>query len=301
MTNARRLKDSLHSFALTRIIGAHNPLSARLGAEAGFDAIWAGGLEISASQAVPDANILTMTEVLAVASAMAEAVDVPILADCDTGFGGAGNVVHMVRQYEARGIAGVCMEDKHFPKLNSFVPGTHDLVPAEEFAAKIRCAKDAACNRDFVVVARLESLISGQGLTDALFRATAYEDAGADALLIHSKKSSPEEVFEFRDRYTGDLPVVVVPTTYPGVTIGELTSRHFGAVIYANHSLRSSIRAMKDTLAKIRKSGTTLTIETEIASLAEVFTLQDTAKLLETQKRHEQNVLRYRSADLERR
>ena len=282
---AQRLRTALSASRLTRAMGAHSPLSARLAAEAGFDVVWSSGLEISAAAGVPDANILAMGECLDVAADLASAVGVPVLADCDSGFGNVNNVIHMVSSYEARGVAGVCIEDKQFPKLNSFVEGNQDLAPLDEFAGKIRAASET--RTDMVVVARLEALISGQGMAEALRRADVYERAGADALLIHSKRKDPEEVFAFREAYRGDLPVIVVPTTYHQVTVEELEQRGFAMAIYANQALRSSIRAMRETLTRIMRDGTTVNVEPELAPLKEVFDLQRMPQMLEQQEHYE--------------
>lgn len=284
---ARTLRDALHAPRLARAMGAHSPLSARLAEEAGFDVIWSSGLEISATAGMPDANILTMSECLDVAAAMASAVRTPVLADCDSGYGNVTNVRHMIHQYEARGIAGVCIEDKQFPKLNSFVEGTQDLVPVWDFAAKIAAAVAARRDPDFVVVARLEALIAGLPMAEALLRARAYEEAGADALLIHSKRSEPDEIFEFVDRYDGELPVVVVPTTYARVTVADLTERGIAMAIYANQGLRSSVRAVRDTLRRIIEDGTTHHVEDDIAPLKEIFDLQGVAAMLTRQEQFE--------------
>ncbi|MFJ4975538.1 isocitrate lyase/phosphoenolpyruvate mutase family protein [Streptomyces coeruleorubidus] len=282
---ARRLRAALAAPRLARAMGSHSPLSARLAEEAGFDVVWSSGLEISATAGVPDANILAMGECLDSAADLASAVDIPVLADCDSGFGNVNNVIHMVRSYEARGVAGVCIEDKQFPKLNSFIEGNQDLAPLDDFAGKIRAATET--RTDMVVVARLEALISGQGMAEALRRADVYERAGADALLIHSKRKDPEEVFAFREAYAGDLPVIVVPTTYNQVTVEELEQRGFAMAIYANQALRSSIRAMRETLTRIMRDGTTLNVEPELAPLKEIFDLQRMPQMLQQQERYE--------------
>ena len=276
-------------------MGAHNPLSARLVEEAGFDAVWASGFEIAATRAQPDANILSMTECLEVAAELAAAVDVPVLADCDSGFGGVGNVTHMVCSYEERGVAGVCIEDKLFPKLNSFVNGHQELAPVGDFAAKIVAATEARSDPDFVVVARIEALIAGAGMDEALRRAAVYERAGADALVIHSKRDVPDEVYEFAERYTGSLPVIVIPTTYPAVTTGDLRRRGIDAVIYANQSLRAAIRAMRDVMERIAVSGSTAPVEAEIAPLRDVFGLQRMDELLSRQRRYEERAAEFES------
>src|SRR6185503_10335128 len=138
---------------------AHHGLGAKLIEKNGFDAVWASGLEISSSHAVPDANILTMTENLQAAAGMNEATSLPVICDCDTGYGNAQNVSHMVKKYEAAGIAAVVIEDKLFPKVNSFVPGRQELASVEEFMGKLEAAKHAQKNPDFMVIARVEALI----------------------------------------------------------------------------------------------------------------------------------------------
>jgi phosphoenolpyruvate phosphomutase len=287
MAKTTVLRDLLTGPSLARIIGAHSPLSARLGAEAQFDAVWASGLEISAVAGVPDANILSMSQVLQSAADIAAAVPVPVLADCDSGFGNVNNVVDMVQRYERAGIAGVCIEDKQFPKLNSFVSGNHDLTPVHDFVTKIIAATQTREDPDFVVVARIEALIAGAGMTEALRRAEAYAAAGADALLIHSKKSGPDEVYEFRKLFDGPIPLIVVPTTYNTVTTKDLQAAGFGAVIYANHALRGAIEAMQQVLAQIHQDGTTQYVESRIAPLKQVFDLQRVDAMLENQTRYE--------------
>ena len=196
-------------------IGAHNGLGARMAQEAGFDAIWASGLELSAAAGLPDASLLSMRDFLDGAIEMDRASSLPVICDCDTGFGNAINVIHAVRSYEAAGLAGVCFEDKVFPKLNSFVRGRQKLVSIEEFQGKIEAAKANQKTDQFVVIARVEALVTGAGMDEALKRATAYQDAGADLILIHSKQPQPDEIITFLECWKAKVPIVVVPTTYP--------------------------------------------------------------------------------------
>ncbi|WP_063753270.1 isocitrate lyase/phosphoenolpyruvate mutase family protein [Streptomyces sp. NRRL S-87] len=280
---ARRLRDLFARPGAVRIVGAHNPLGARLAERAGFDGVWSSGLEVSASQGVPDTDILTMSELHAVASSMAAAVDVPVVADCDAGYGNAHNVMHMIRRYEAAGIAGVSIEDKRFPKVNSFIPGRQELAPVAEFCGKLRAAKAAQRTADLMVIARIEALIAGWGTDEALRRGEAYAEAGADAVLIHAKGSSPEPVLEFLDRWQRPTPVVVVPTTYHTVTATELAEAGAKMVIYANHGLRAGITAVTETFDAILRDDRTTGIEDRIAPLATVFDLQGMSR----QKQHE--------------
>ncbi|WP_045383245.1 phosphoenolpyruvate mutase [Bacillus spizizenii] len=271
---AKKLRELLYSNQVVRVMGAHNGLSAKLAEQAGFHAIWASGLEISASYAVPDANILTMTENLQAAVVMNESTSIPIICDCDSGYGSVNNVIRMVKEYERNGIAGICIEDKQFPKLNSFVKGSQKLADIDEFSNKIRAAKDVQKNPDFIVIARIEALIAGQGMDEALNRGYAYEAAGADAILIHSKENQPNEIKEFVKQFTGAVPIVIVPTTYPHITVKEMELLGINMVIYANHGLRSSIKAMQETFSQILLDGNTVGVEDNIVSMKTVFELQ---------------------------
>lgn len=262
-------------------MGAHDALSAKLAESAGFDAIWASGLEISTSHGVPDANILTMSDFLQAANLMNEAVSVPIIADCDTGFGNSANVMHMVKKYEASGIAAVCIEDKHFPKLNSLVAGRQELAPLAEFVGKILAAKNAQQDSNFMVIARVEALIAGWGMGEALKRANAYIEAGADAILVHSKSKTIDEIMEFVKCWKNRAPLVVIPTTYFNVRVEELESMKIKMVIYANQGIRAAIRAMQDTFTQIYREGSSASIENKIASLKKVFEIQGMSKMQE--------------------
>jgi len=263
------------------IIGAHNGLSGRIGEEAGFDGLWASGFEISASWAVPDANILTMAESLAAAKMMADAVKIPVIADCDNGFGNAINVIRCIEEYERAGIAGICIEDNVFPKRCSFYAGVkRELSPVEEHAGKIRAAKAAQRDRDFVVIARTEALIAGWGMEEALTRGRAYADAGADMVLIHSKSKTPDEVLTFAKLWDRpNTPLVCVPTIYKDVKVAELDKAGFKLVIFANHAVRSSIKAMTETLQTLRREMFTGSVEDKVVPLTRVYQLVGVDKM----------------------
>ncbi|MBI2898887.1 MAG: isocitrate lyase/phosphoenolpyruvate mutase family protein [Planctomycetes bacterium] len=265
--------------------GAHNALSAKLVEEAGFDAIWASGFEISASHAVPDANILAMAENCEAARLMAAAAGIPVIADCDTGYGNAVNVIRTVQAYEAAGIAAICIEDNVFPKRCSFYSSVkRELVSAEEHAGKIRAAKAAQIDPDFVVIARTEALIAGWGMEEALLRANAYADAGADAVLIHSKADKPDEILAFAVRWKRNVPLVAVPTTYKTVPAHVLGEAGYRIVIYANHGLRAAIKAMQTALKTIREQGRADAADSLIVKLEEVYRIVGVPELQKDEK-----------------
>jgi len=285
MSSSQKLHQKLESLSIVRVGGAFDAMSAKLVELYGFDAVWAGSFAISATHALPDASIMTMTDFLHVATTMVYACEIPIIADCDTGFGGPANVSHMVKKYENAGIAAVSIEDKIFPKQNSLLEkGKQELISEKEFVAKIIAAKEAKQSSDFMIIARTEALIAGLGVKEAIKRAQAYEKAGADAILIHSKKNTPDEVFEFADAWGGKLPLVIVPTSYPSVKISDLKFHNIKMVIYANQALRASHAALKKILEKIVKSENINEIEEEISTMEEIFNLQ---KMYDIKKQEE--------------
>ena len=285
ISNLNDLRNKLREKPILMVGGAFDAMSAKLVELSGFDCVWAGSFAISATHAVPDASILTMTEFFDAASNMAETCKIPVIADCDTGYGGPSNVSHMVRKYENAGIAAVCIEDKTFPKQNSLLKnGQNDLISEKEFAAKIIAAKEAKQDKDFMVIARVEALISGAGMNEALKRATAYEKAGADAILIHSKKKTPEEVFEFAESWKGNSPVIVIPTTYDSVSLDELISHKIKMVIHANQTLRAAHASMSRILKQMINSNSLSEVKEEISSMEDIFHLQEMFNIQEKEK-----------------
>jgi phosphoenolpyruvate phosphomutase len=270
------LKESLGSSDLVTLMSAHNPLSARLAEEAGFDGIWASGFELSAAYGVPDASLLSLTQHLDMTRAMIEQVAIPMVADIDTGYGNAINVLHVVAAYAAAGSAAVVMEDKFFPKDTSLLAGgRQELVRIEEFQGKIAAAREAGKTHDLLVIARTEALIADLGLDEALRRGAAYAEAGADLLLVHSKRKTPDEIVAFTERWQGPIPLTIVPTAYPDLT--EAKVRALGKikiVIYANHAIRAAVSAMRGVFAQIRRDGGIHQVDKQIASVEDIFELQ---------------------------
>src|SRR5437867_3186264 len=266
--------------------GAHDALSAKLAEQAGFDAIWAGGFGISAVQAVPDANILTLTETLEAVRRIVDTVGIPVVADCDNGYGNAINVMRTAAEFERAGAAGICIEDNEFPKRCSFYAGVRrELVPAEEHARKVEAATAARRDPGFLVIARTEALIAGLGQEEALRRARAYADAGADAVLIHSKARDFGELEAFTRAWDGSVPLVAVPTTYPTVAAEQLQAAGFCMAIFANQALRAAIVAMRDVLGEIRATGRVASVEERIAPLEDVYALVGVPELKANEER----------------
>lgn len=275
-----RLRRMLETPGLSFLMEAHNGLSAKIAEEAGFEGIWGSGLSISAALGVRDNNEASWTQVLEVVEFMADATTVPILLDGDTGYGNFNSARRLVTKLEQRGIAGVCIEDKLFPKTNSFIRGTaQPLADMHEHAGKIRAMKEAQRDSDFVVVARVEALIAGHGLEEALKRGEEYRKAGADAVLIHSSKKNAAEILAFKKEWGDRLPLVIVPTKYYTTPTDVFREAGFRVVIWANHLMRSALAAMQATAKQIFQDQSLMNVEERVAPLAEVFRLQGESEL----------------------
>src|ERR1700743_979682 len=276
LTRSAKLRQMLQSAELEFLMEAHNGLSARIVREAGFKGIWASGLSLSAQFGVRDNNEASWTQVVDMLEFMADASDLPILLDGDTGYGNFNNLRRLVRKLEQRGIAGVCIEDKHSPKPNSFLNGERQpLADIAEFAGKIAAGKDTQNDPNFSIVARVEALIAGWGMDEALRRAEAYRSAGADAILIHSKLSKPDEIVTFAREWAGRGPLVIVPTKYYSTPTEVFRQAGISTGILANHLLRGAASTMQSVAKEIQTHETLVNVEDRVASVNEIFRLQD--------------------------
>ncbi|WP_267396261.1 MULTISPECIES: phosphoenolpyruvate mutase [unclassified Sphingomonas] len=286
LSRATLLRNAIEGAELAFLMEAHSGLSAKIVEEAGFGGIWASGLSISASLGLRDSNEASWTQVLDVLEYMSDATTLPILVDGDTGYGNFNNVRRLVRKLGERNIAGVCIEDKLFPKTNSFIGEEQPLADIGEFCGRITAGKDSQTSDDFVIVARVEALISSRPMEEALRRAEAYHAAGADAILIHSKKADGKEIFEFCRRWGNRAPVVIVPTTYYPIPTDQFREANISTVIWANHLMRASITAMRETAKTIHAEQSLMNIEGRVIPVKEVFRLMGNAELEEAEKRY---------------
>lgn len=281
------LRKILVSSKCEYLLEAHNAVSARIAQESGAPGLWASSLTLSCSLGLRDNSELTMTEALNLLESITSHVSVPLLFDGDTGYGTFSHFQILVRRLISREVAGVCIEDKLFPKTNSFLSSEkQDLVSVEEFCGKIRAGKDAQSDPSFVIVARTEALITGLGMEEALSRAERYAEAGADAILIHSKAKTFAQVAEFAQRWNLPVPLICVPTTYPAVSLEEMQKAGISLVIWANHMLRSAVTAMQSTAEIIAHSHSIAPLEGRIAPVREVFRLQNASDLGELEARY---------------
>lgn len=284
-----RLRAALAAPRPAIAIGAHDAMSGLLVESYGFDAVWVSGLGVSAMGfGIPDLNLITMTEALDAARRIDAVTALPVIADCDNGFGAFSNVVRTVREYERSGISAICVEDNAFPKRNSLHPADarRDLVPMAEQARRLRAAKEAQESLSFVLIARVEALIAGLGAAEACARADAYVEAGADAILIHSRDKTLREIEEFLARWkgVGRVPLVAVPTLFPAFTAEELHARGFQLVIFANQLMRASVHAMEDCLGRLRDERRPAAADPFVTPVRHIFDLVKTDETIQREE-----------------
>ncbi|WP_342710027.1 isocitrate lyase/phosphoenolpyruvate mutase family protein [Bradyrhizobium sp. B124] len=262
---------------LVHIMAAHSPFSAILAEEAGFDGLWASGFELAALYGLADMSLISMTQHLDMLRAIAGRTRLPIVADIDTGYGNAINVIHAIREYERAGASAVVIEDKTFPKVTSLVAnGRQELLRIEEFQGKIEAAVATKRDPDFLIIARTEALIAGVGEAEALHRANAYVAAGADMILIHSKKSDPSEIESFSRAWTGSVPLVIVPNAYPDLNAERVKALgNVCMMIYGNYGIRAAATCMQETFRRIIADGGVQNVHKDILPVDEIFRLQN--------------------------
>lgn len=242
-----------------------------------YDAQWISSLCDSSFKGKPDIELVDLTSRINTINEIMEVTTKPIILDADTG-GKIEHFVYNVKTLERLGVSAIIVEDKTGLKQNSLF-GTdkkQTLDDPHEFARKINAGKRAQVTRDFMIFARLESLIAGMGQEDALMRARTYLDAGADGIMIHSKQKDGKEIQSFLKQFKAefhDIPVVVVPTSYNQFTEEELHNWGANIVIHANHLLRSAYPAMMDTAKRILECGRSKEVDDDIISIKEVLTL----------------------------
>ncbi len=267
----------VHS-GLTGLI-AEKTIVANNGALDQYDAMWVSSLCDSTAKGKPDIELVDMSSRLRTIDDVMEVTTKPIILDGDTG-GLIEHFVYNVRTLERMGVSAVIIEDKTGLKKNSLfgteVEQTQDTI--ENFCEKIKAGKSVQRTEDFMIIARIESLILEQGMEDALKRAFAYVEAGADGIMIHSRRTSPDEIFEFCDKFREkikDTPIVVVPTSFNSVTESELASHGVNIVIYANQLTRSAFPAMEQTAIEILKNHRALEVDSKLMPFKDIITLID--------------------------
>ena len=244
-----------------------------------FDAMWVSSLCDSTAKGKPDIELVDMTSRFRTIEDITEVTTKPIIFDGDTG-GLTEHFVYTVRSLERLGVSAVIIEDKKGLKKNSLFGTEVEQTQAtiEEFSEKIRAGKNAQLSDDFMIIARIESLILEQGMEDALARAKAFVEAGADGIMIHSRKKDPAEILEFCDKFRAfdkTTPIVVVPSSFNTITEEELAAHGVNIVIYANQLTRSAFPAMQKTAEDILKYHRAKEVDDRLMSIKEIITLID--------------------------
>jgi phosphoenolpyruvate phosphomutase len=278
------LSDILYSSKLSFIMEAHDALSAAVAAEAGFKAVWASGLSIATCLGYRDTNEASWTQIVDVVERMVDNCNIPVLVDGDSGFGNFNNARLLAKKLSQRGAGGVCLEDKGFPKMNSFIGEQHPLAEMQEFCGRLMAVKDTVPN--FVLIARIEALIAGHSMEEALKRADAYHAAGADAILIHSRQADAKEIIDFAKAWADRLPIVIVPTKYYTTPTSEYRDVGISTIIWANHNMRASLAAMQKVCNDLVCRETLAPIEETVASLKTVFQLMNYSELEAAEQRY---------------
>lgn len=242
------------------LVSAGDAITANLVAEAGFDGIWVSGFEASARLGLADNGSITLTEMLAITKPIVEATRLPVYVDVDTGY---GNFERTVYEFERIGAAGICVEDNLPRKQNSLWGGQVPLKKANEYCDQLRKAKN---RKRLKIIARTEALIRGYSYDEAIHRARAYQKAGADMILIHTRDATGKEAKRIPD-FCRDIkvPLVIVPTKFPSITNQKLFDLGYSYVIWANQTERVKIRAIRKALGKLKQHDCAATIERKLS------------------------------------
>lgn len=284
----KRLRQLIEMCPVVKVLEAHSGLTGLIAEKTvveqngrldQFDAMWVSSLCDSTAKGKPDIELVDMSSRLRTIDDIMEVTTKPIILDGDTG-GLAEHFMYNVRTLERMGVSAVIIEDKTGLKKNSLfgteVEQTQDDI--ENFSAKIRAGKRAQLTDDFMIIARIESLILERGMEDALARAAAYVEAGADGIMIHSRKKDPAEILEFCDRFRSQdqsTPIVVVPTSFNVITVEELAAHGVNIVIYANQLTRSAFPAMQQTAEEILRYHRAQEVDTRLMPIKDIIQLID--------------------------
>jgi phosphoenolpyruvate phosphomutase len=251
MNQATNFRNDLQGAGALMIGGAHDAVSAKIVESTGFDGIWLSSMGACvAGKALPDISLFTLTDMLNLAQNVVAVVNLPVIVDCESGYGDEKNVRYLVKQFERIGVAAVCIEDNPYPKRNSFYMTGRSVLPVDAMLAKLESGLAARESDAFLVVARTEALIAGLGVKEALSRARKYRDIGADAVVVHSRDWPALKLF--LEEWDGGAPLVVIPTLFPQVSFNEMSSAGFKVVIYANQAIRAAISSMQTVLRRIK-------------------------------------------------
>lgn len=263
------LKTNLKNKEKLVVVSANDAITAKLVEEFGFDGIWVSSFESSARMGLVDNETINLTDMLTITIPIVNSVNISVIVDADTGYGGIEQVVRAVREFEKIGVSAITIEDNIFPKSNSLWGGKLELLSMEKHGAKIKAAIDVRKSKEFCIIARTEALIRGYGIKEALKRANYYADCGADLILMHSREITGTVALEVPKFWKRCVPLVIIPSKFPHITNEQLFSAGYSIVIYANQTMRSKIYGVKKILKILKSEGNAKAIEPYISSLDE--------------------------------
>lgn len=281
-----RLRALLSPGMATQLMGVHDGMSARIASAEGFPALWASSLCMSTGLGLRDSDEASWNQLITLVGSMTQVTARPVLVDGDTGYGNFNTARMFARAAERVGAAGVCFEDKFFPKMNSFFGDEHHLEPIGKFCGKLRACREMLSDPSFVLVARTETLIAGGSVAEALDRAAAYAAAGADVIFIHSRQPDVSQVAAFCRQWQSLRPVIISPTTYHRTAMAAFRDLGIAGVIWANQSMRAAYAAIRDTCRTVLAQESVSGVEDGIASLKEIFSLYEYERLARDDERY---------------
>lgn len=271
------IKELLLSKKTEHIIEVHNALSAKIAENAGFRGVWCSSFTLSATKGLRDTNEMTMTDVINTVDEITNSSEIPVLLDADNGYGDYNNSMLLVKRAEKVNASGICVEDKKFPKVNSLIDNrSKQLLEIDDFCRKIQAMCCKREKEDFSIIARTEGFIYGESPLKVHERATAYAEAGADAIFIHSRKSNiNEDIEKFMKLWSYNIPIVICPTTYSNTNPKLYEDLGISMVIWSNQMLRAAVNSMKHIAENIFNNKSLEPSDEQLVSVQEIFKLQN--------------------------
>jgi len=269
---------------VSKIVGAHDTISALLIEKCGLDGIWVSGFGYSLSRkGKPDASILSISELIDSTRNISDVTNIPIVVDMDSGYGNAVNVFFYAKSLYDAGASYLCIEDNIFPKCNSFFKGvSRKLVSSQEMCGKIKAAKDSVS--EIGIIARNEGLIAGLDMNEVLDRSYAYEEAGADLLVIHGYDW--ERLEEFLSKWKGKIGLMSIPTKMPHIPFKKFEEHDFRVVVYANQLLRKFLKVSEEVLQELKTNGLSKELDENVGSMEVGFDLVNMERLMEFEHKY---------------
>ncbi|MFF4863498.1 isocitrate lyase/phosphoenolpyruvate mutase family protein [Streptomyces sp. NPDC001231] len=260
-----------------RAIGAASAVAAKVAVETGFDALWVSGLEVATALGLPDENVLGPRDLADTTLALTRTAALPVIVDVDNAGGTPATARRFADDLTRAGAAALCLEDSAYPKVNSFALHRSQALTRVETMSEQLAAMREAAGREVALIARTEALICGASVAESVQRAAAYAEAGADAVLIHSKDPTGTQALATAAAWTGAVPLVTVPTAFAHLAPDELGAARFALAIYANQLSRAALAAMRQAAASFQTTGSFTADGTPLSDVADLLKIADPA------------------------